>query len=196
MPRARRQAPRPRGSASIYEISESRSAFTVRIRPVSYNGKVTTSTVPRHLSLAPCASDAQPEALARAELPQQPRLGLPQLDQLALTSFVTGDAAELVEHARGLAESLAGADGDGTRRRTIARNLALVRTEMDLVDAAVGAAMGRGDFKAMEVLSKVAERLSRRMCALLDEHRRELGRDGPKAVMLIGAAQVNVQGGR
>lgn len=157
---------------------------------------MTIPTACRHFALAACASDAQPGTLGRAEPSLPPRLGLPALDQLALTSFATGDAAELVEHARGLAESLAGADGDGTRRRTIARSLALVRTEMDLVDAAVGAAMGRGDFKAMEALSKVAERLSRRMCALLDEHRRELGRDGPKAVMLIGAAQVNVQGGR
>jgi hypothetical protein len=157
---------------------------------------VTITTASRHFSLAACASDAQPGTLARAEPSPPPRLGLPAPDQLALTRFVTGDVTELVEHARGLAEALAGADGDGTRRRTISRSLALVRTEMDLVDAAVGAAMGRGDFKAMEALSRVAERLSRRMCALLDEHRRELGRDGPKAVMLIGAAQVNVQGGR
>jgi hypothetical protein len=154
---------------------------------------VITSKAISHLSLAPCAPDAPEAPLAREE----PRLGLHVLDQVAITSFASsGSSTIVVEHARGLAEALAGPDGDGSRRRTIARALAVTRGQMDLVDAAVGAAMGRRDFKAMEALSKVAERLSRRMCALLDEHRRELGRDGPKAVMLIGAAQVNVQGGR
>ncbi len=146
-----------------------------------------------HLSIASCSPDAQDTSLAREE----PRLGLPVLDQVAIASFASsGSSTVVVEHARGLAEALAGPDGDGSRRRTIARALAVTRGQMDLVDAAVGAAMGRRDFKAMEALSKVAERLSRRLCDLLDEHRRELGRDGPKAVMLIGAAQVNVQGGR
>jgi hypothetical protein len=40
-------------------------------------------------------------------LGQQIRLGLPQLDQLALASFTTGDAAQFVEHARDLASALA-----------------------------------------------------------------------------------------
>jgi len=70
----------------------------------------------------------KPESLARAK-PPQPRLGLPQLDQLALTSFTTGDATQLVEHARDLAGALAAPDGDTTRRRTIARALSVTRSQ-------------------------------------------------------------------
>src|SRR5437868_14400603 len=123
---------------------------------------MTTPTALRHLSLAPCVPDAEkPESLACAE-PPPPRLGLPQLDQLALTSFITGDATQLVEHARDLAGALAAPDGDTTRRRTIARVLSVTRSQMDLVDAAMGEALGRRDFEAVKALTKLADVQTRR----------------------------------
>ena len=65
---------------------------------------MTNSTGLHHLALVTSASGEPDVPLARAE----PRLGLPTLDQLALTSFVTGDAAQLVvEHARSLETILA-----------------------------------------------------------------------------------------
>jgi hypothetical protein len=156
---------------------------------------VTTPTVPRHLSLAPCASDAQPEALARVEPSPPPRLGLPALDQLALTSFTTGDAAHLVEYARGMAEALASNNGDTTRRRTIARLLAVARSQVDLIDAAVGEAMGRRDFEAVKSLTKLADSMTRRLKMLLEEHRIELGRDRPVQMFVAHADSVTVRGG-
>jgi hypothetical protein len=122
-------------------------------------------------------------------------LGLPQLDQLALSSFVTGGAVELVEHARDLAGSLAAPDGDTTRRRTIARALAVTRSQMDLVDAAMGEAMGRRDFEAVKALTKLADSMTRRLRMLLDEHRIELGRDRPVQVLVAHADSVTVRGG-
>ena len=155
---------------------------------------MTTPTTPRHLSLAACASDAQPEALARAESPQ-PRLGLPALDQLALTSFVTGGTVDLVEHARDLAGALAAPDGDTTRRRTIARALAVTRSQMDLMDAAMGEALGRRDFDAVKSLTKLADSMTRRLKMLLEEHRIELGRDKPVQMFVAHADTVTVRGG-
>ena len=157
---------------------------------------MTTPTVPRHLSLAACASDAQLEAVAREEPPSlPPRLGLPALDQLALTAFTTGDAAQLVEHARGMAEALASNDGDATRRRTIARLLAVARSQVDLIDAAVGEAMGRRDFDAVKALTKLEDSMTRRLKMLLEEHRIELGRDRPVQMFVAHADSVTVRGG-
>lgn len=122
------------------------------------------------------------------------RLGLPAIDQLALTSFVIGDAAQLVEHARGMAEALGGPDGDDTRRRTIARALAITRTQMDLIDAAIGQALGQRDLEAVKVLTKLADSMTRRLRMLLDEHRIELGRDRPVQMFAAHANTVKVGG--
>lgn len=128
------------------------------------------------------------------ELSPPPRLGLPALDQLALTSFTSGDAAQLVEHARGLAESLAAPDGEGTRRRTISRALSVSRTQMDLIDAAIGEALGRRDFEAVKTLTKLADSITRRFMALVEEHRIELGRDKPVQMFVAHADTVTVRG--
>lgn len=124
-----------------------------------------------------------------------PRLGLPALDQLALTSFASGGKVELVEHARDLAGALSSPDGDTTRRRTIARALAVTRSQMDLIDAAVGEAMGRRDFEAVKALTKLVDSMTRRFKALLEEHRVELGRDRPVQVLVAHADSVTVRGG-
>ena len=151
---------------------------------------MTNSTGLHHLALVTSASGEPDVPLARAE----PRLGLPTLDQLALTSFVTGDAAQLVvEHARSLAEALAGSDGDATRRRTIARSIAVTRSQMDLIDAAIGQALGRGDFEAVKVLTKLADSMTRRLRMLLEEHRIELlERDRPVQMFVAHADTVKV----
>jgi hypothetical protein len=119
---------------------------------------------------------------------------LPQLDQLALTSFVTGGTVNLVEHARDLASALASADGDTTRRRTIARALAVTRSQMDLVDAATGEALGRRDLEVVKALTKLADSMTRRFNTLLEEHRIELGRDKPVQMFVAHADTVTVRG--
>lgn len=160
---------------------------------MSYASLMTTPVTRNHLSLAPCVPGAEEPALARAELPQ-PRLGLPPLDQLALTSFTTGNAAQLVEHARDLAGALAAPDGDTTRRRTIARALSVTRSQMDLVDAAMGEALGRRDLEAVKALTKLADSMTRRFKMLLEEHRIELGRDTPVQMFFAHADAVTVRG--
>jgi hypothetical protein len=151
---------------------------------------MTNSTGLHHLALVPSSSGEPDASLARAE----PRLGLPTLDQLALTSFVTGDAAQLVEHARSMAEALAGTDGDAVRQRTVARALAITRCQLDLIDAALGQALGQRDLEAVKVLTKLADSMTRRLRILLDEHRIELGRDRPVQMFVAHADTVKVGG--
>jgi hypothetical protein len=122
-------------------------------------------------------------------------LGLPALDQLALTAFTAGDAAQIVDHARDLAGALASLDGDNTRRRTIARSLSVTRSQMDLIDAAVGEALGRRDFEAVKALTKLADSMTKRLKMLLEEHRIELGRDTPVQMFVAHADTVTVRGG-
>jgi hypothetical protein len=112
-----------------------------------------------------------------------------------LTSFATTDAAQLVEHARGLAEALVGPDGDATRRRTIARALAVTRSQMDLLDAAMGEALGRRDFEAVKALTKLADSMTRRFKVLMEEHRVDLGREKPVQMFISHADTVSVRGG-
>jgi hypothetical protein len=122
-------------------------------------------------------------------------VGLPVLDQVAITSFVIGDAGQfVVEHARGLAEALAGLDGNGARRRTISRAMAVTRSQMDLLDAAIGQALGQRDLEAVKALTKLADSMTRRLRMLLDEHRIELGRDRPVQMFVAYADTVKVGG--
>lgn len=93
-----------------------------------------------------------------------------------------------------MAEALGGPDGDDTRRRTIARALAITRTQMDLIDAAIGQALGQRDLEAVKVLTKLADSMTRRLRMLLDEHRIELGRDRPVQMFAAHANTVKVGG--
>jgi len=67
---------------------------------------------------------------------------------------------------------------------------------MDLIDAAVGEAMGRRDFEAVKALTKLADVQTRRLKMLLEEHRIELGRDRPVQMFVAHADTVTVCGGR
>jgi hypothetical protein len=128
--------------------------------------------------------------------PPPQRFGLPRLDQVALTAFVEGDAAELLEHARGLAEALASTDSTGARRRTLARALSVCRCQMDLADAALGQALDRRDYAGMEALGKIMDRLTRRFRVLLEEHRLESAMSQPVQMVIGHAENVNVGGRR
>ena len=53
--------------------------------------------------------------------------------------------------------------------------------------------MGRRDLETLAALVKLGDQLTRRLGMLLDQHRRELGHDRSRGVMVIGAAHnVNV----
>jgi hypothetical protein len=65
---------------------------------------------------------------------------------------------------------------------------------MDLIDAAIGEALGRRDFEAVKTLTKLADSITRRFMALVEEHRIELGRDKPVQMFVAHADTVTVRG--
>jgi hypothetical protein len=156
---------------------------------------MTNSTNFQRLSLVPCERAPEEPPLAREEPIPSARLALPMLDQVAVSSFVAGDVAAVIEHTRGLAQALASAEADSTRLRTISRALSVCRSQMDLVDAALGQALGRSDYRAMGALGKVMDRLTRRMHVLLQEHRAETAKKAPVQMLIGHAAKVTVRGG-
>lgn len=66
---------------------------------------------------------------------------------------------------------------------------------MDLIDMAVGEALGRRDFEAVKSLTKLVDSMTRRLKILLEEHRIELGRDKPVQMFVAHANTVTVRGG-
>lgn len=66
---------------------------------------------------------------------------------------------------------------------------------MDLIDMAVGEALGRRDFEAVKSLTKLVDSMTRRLKMLLEEHRIELGRDKPMQMFVAHANTVTVRGG-
>lgn len=66
---------------------------------------------------------------------------------------------------------------------------------MDLIDMAMGEALGRRDFEAVKSLTKLVDSMTRRLKMLLEEHRIELGRDQPVQMFVAHANTVTVRGG-
>lgn len=134
-------------------------------------------------------------ALQRQDEPREPpRLALAALDKLALERLVTGDATVAIEHARGLAEALAGPGHDEVRLRTLSRAIALARTQQSLLDALLLERLAQRDVVGVELVEKVLRGVSCRLVKLLDAHRLESAQQRRVAVVVAHADQVNVEG--
>jgi hypothetical protein len=162
---------------------------------INYNVCMTNSVNLQRLSLVSRELAPEEPSLAREEPIPAARLALPMLDQVAVSSFVAGDVAAVIEHTRGLAQALASAEADSTRLRTVSRALSVCRSQMDLVDAALGQALGRSDYRAMGALGKVMDRLTRRLHMLIEEHRLETAKKAPVQMVIGHASKVTVRGG-
>jgi hypothetical protein len=113
-------------------------------------------------------------ALSRDPLP----LGFSKYDRasaLAFTSavFPPTTAEEVVEHARQLAEALAGPDGSSCRVRTLARRVAVCRAQAEQLDVLLAAAVKRADFVAARALNGLLTGATKRMTVLLEHLARE-----------------------
>jgi hypothetical protein len=136
-----------------------------------------------------------PEPRSSAAPPRPPRIGFSEFDQRAITALTSGDPNALLEHARGLAEALTGADASGCRRRTISRALAICRSQEEALEAILGEALGRRDFAAVAAIDKLLARLTKRLEMLLREHRLETQQQRPAVVVGINANTVNLGAG-
>lgn len=123
-----------------------------------------------------------------------PRLGLSSLDKLSLEALVAGDVAGVAELARGLAEALAGPDQDQVRLRTLARAIAIARTQQSLLEAMLIERLAKRDAGGVELVDRVLRGLVGRLVKLTDAHRLESSQQRRVAVHVGHADHVTVEG--
>lgn len=135
-------------------------------------------------------------ALQRPDDPQvtPSRLGLSWLDRLSLERMVKGDATNVVEHVRSLAEALAGPEGNQVRLRTLARTIAVTRAEQGLLEAMIMERLAERDIQGVELVDKVLKGVAGRLVKLLEAHRLESSQQRRVSVVVTHADQVNVEG--
>lgn len=103
------------------------------------------------------------------------RLSPSILDDIALSSFLTGDPAPLVEHIRGMAEALTlGNDRAGARQRLIARALASEQVVHRLLQRLLGVHATKGDAQGVLAIEKALTGSVKRMTALAEQHRHDM----------------------
>lgn len=139
--------------------------------------------------------DVQLAAVHDLRVAGKPRLGLSWLDQLAVGAFTTGDTRELIEHARGLAESLAGPDRDGSRLRLLSRAVAEARVHEQVLIALLADRLAKRD-PGVDLVERVLRGVTKRLALLSEQHRVECS-GGRRTVVMVGHADnVDVRPGR
>ncbi len=115
------------------------------------------------------------------------------MDELALREFVSGEPdawGTLLEQVNHWAHSLYDdADRDDARRRMIARMIASQRAKSLLLEAKRDECLVKRDFAAVGVLDRLLDGTSRRLVALLAEHRQSCG--GGQRSVTVTAVAVN-----
>lgn len=121
------------------------------------------------------------------------RLGFSKADAAATLTFTKTQvpptsAAEVVEHARSLAEALAGPDGISSRQRTLARRIAIVKTQAEHLDVLLGRAAAQRDFVAARELNHLLNGATKRLCSLIEQ----LARQAMPRAVVVSANTANV----
>lgn len=136
--------------------------------------------------LAPVHELARPSA--------RTRVGLSALDRAATTAFASGDARELVEEARALAEALCGTDADAARTRMLARAMAACRTQQRVLEVILGERVAKRDEEGALLVSKVLDGVVRRLATLSKAAASEAALRQRPSVFVGRADVVNVAG--
>ena len=116
----------------------------------------------------------------RSQAPHDPEIREPAPRTLALSvydrntiaAWVRGDpdaVAALLEDARLLAESLAGPDGAGGRRRLLSRSAATARAQERVLAELLARTVAARDFEGAKIINRVLETTTRRLVLLIKE---------------------------
>lgn len=127
---------------------------------------------------------------APVEQPVQ-RLAFTELERAAMTGVVNGGEAQVLEHAKVRAAAFTSADGAQVRLRSLARAVTVAETQMNEFNALLLKVLMNRDFAAAKAVNACARDATRRFVSLMDELRVE-SQGGRRAVLVVGAAQVNV----
>jgi hypothetical protein len=122
---------------------------------------------------------------------------LTDIEALSVTQLVSGGDGDIAAHVRARAGALAGGDGVNVRIRCIAKALALVETQLAQVQALLAQAIARRDVEGATLLDRMSVGATKRMCALLQEHRAERIRAAQRLSFWSAPARVTgVEGSR
>jgi len=127
------------------------------------------------------------EGMARTAT-RSPRLGLSWLDELATTAFVSGETSQLVSLVRDSAEALAGPDRNEARMRLLARSIAVTRAHESALEQLLGERLAARDERGTNLVNKVLTATTRRLAALLAEHRMACAVEPHRTMVAVGHA--------
>lgn len=116
-------------------------------------------------------SDVMPVARAR-----EPSLALSWMDRMAASALLDATDSELtgfLELVRGCADSLAREDSTSSRRRLLAREIAIAKATLDATTAMIGQRARLDDVRGAVLADKLATSAARRLAILLESHRAE-----------------------
>ncbi len=140
------------------------------------------------------------EHVASAEPDAAPRLALSWVDRLGATAYLAPDAemhAAFVEHTTGLARALYEPGREEARMRMLAKALATARTQVSVLESLLGGLLTKGDFEGAKMITRALDGATRRMMALLAEHRLACNADRRNVTVAVAHADhINVVAGR
>ena len=126
-----------------------------------------------------------------------PRVALNEIERRVVTALLAGDASTaVVEHVVSRASALAGPDGPAVRRRSVSKGIAVLEMQLTQLSLLLSEAAARRDSDAVDLLDRAVAGVTKRLCALLQEHRFEETRGLRSAVVVGVANNVTVQGGK
>jgi hypothetical protein len=124
------------------------------------------------------------------------RVGLTALEQLGTGLLFDGAPPnELRSWLVDIATALAGSDANGARARLLARSLASARAQVATLEAMVAERLAERDAVGLALVDRALTNASRRLVALLAEHRRMHAPERP-VVVAVEHAEVTVTGSR
>jgi hypothetical protein len=139
----------------------------------------------------------------RVVLPDEPgrtqpaRVALSEVERRAVAALVAeADANTVIAQVTSRATALASPGGPAVRRRSISKAVAVLDAQLAQLTLLLGHAVARRDVEAVQLLDRVATGVTKRLCALLEQHRFEETRGLRTAVMVSHAGQVTVEAGR
>lgn len=141
------------------------------------------------------ADMSQPGVTRTMEFVRSGGLEVSPLETLSLEGLVRGDASAVVTFARGLSEALAGPDGDGARRRMLAKALAAERALQVVLEAVLVEQLAKGNTKALGSVNALLDATVRRLERLAAAHRADVQADRRAMIVVGHADEVNVAAG-
>jgi hypothetical protein len=133
--------------------------------------------------------DLNVEATSSVLPPAARQLGLDVLDRMAAVTFASGAVQELVDWATNSARSLVGPDRNEARMRLLARAIAATRAQMLCLEQLLGQRVNVRDVRGAELVDKILTSTTRRLAALLAEHRAACSAGQRAVVVGVGHAE-------